>query len=195
MYSRGMRPFQPVVYLTNQMRSLLEWKGFVLSDLFNFSSISQALEGEEIAKFLLLNSGNEDTERQLPHSLGTETIMNQWSQEVSILDDEVLKMSLKQVQDELVLKKHSALNKLLEYPLKEDQPYELVHDERFIFVVLQLDSNESNSLSDRKTIDSLLQNNTMVKALTKDIIKTYGCYFPYDVVSTSPWFSSYIVQL
>ena len=109
MYSRGMRPFQPVVYLTNQMRSLLEWKGFVLSDLFNFSSISQALEGEEIAKFLLLNSGNEDTERQLLHSLGTETIMNQWSQEVSILDDEVLKMSLKQVQDELVLKKHRFL--------------------------------------------------------------------------------------
>lgn len=185
MYSRGIRPLQKVIYLTDQIRSVIEWRGYSLSDLFTFSSISQALGDDQIVNLVLLNSGTNDMDVYLPYSVGNETILSMWQREVSTLDDDSLKDRLRNVQDLLLVKRNSALKDVLEYPLK-DTPYVIEHDENCIHVILQLDTMSTESLLNSKIIGKLLP---------RDIIKTYGIYYPFNIVASSPWFRSYIDQL
>lgn len=190
MYQRGLRPFQPVLYVSQHIKDQLNWRNGSLFDLQHFAKISELLSDEDILSYLLLNDNSEKkkTSSILPNPVGIETILSQWQREVNQKDNVKLQDDLNRITDQLkILNKDSALEDCLE-TLSYD--YEIVHDENVIYIVLNKnagDDNSQNLLDIRKT--------NMVRDIVRSVIKTYCLYYTYHDACKTPWFVDYIDQL
>ena len=205
MYTRGLRPFQSVFYVTRQIKEMVDWRGCTLSDLQQFSKVVKMLDDEEILTYLILNDSSDAN--ILPHPLGIETIMGKWKSELESDNTEKLQDDFRRIQDKLaLLDKNSALEKYL----SKFNSFEIYHSEEIIFVILQEDyrsdgSNDStgNMIPDINSVNNdgktNLLNIATLNQLRKDIIskvvQVYSKYYTYEKVSHTPWFTSYIDQL